>query len=239
VEQYIMLSKSAARAFFVVGTVLCSGAFALLTVDTIKRVPAQTNEQNLSEAAIRGKHLWDRNNCMGCHTLMGEGGYYAPELTKVYERRGAGFITAMIKNPSSMYPGERKMQQYDLNDQEISDLVAFLKWIGEMDLNDFPAKPQLITSVVVSSDSSDASLIAKKSDRPMIFNQMCIACHSLEGQGGSVGPALDGVGQRLDRAYIERWLTDPMQVKSDSKMPKLPLSKEDIVELSAFLSQLK
>jgi len=234
-----MLSKSAARAFFVVGTVLCSGTFALLTIDTIKRVPAQTNQQNLSESAIRGKHLWDTNNCMGCHTLLGEGGYYAPELTKVYERRGPGFITAMIKNPESMYPGERKMQQYHFNDQQISDLVAFLKWIGEMDLNGFPAKPQLITSAIVSADSATENPVAKKSDRPMIFNQMCIACHSLEGQGGSVGPALDGIGERRDRAYIELWLHDPMQVKSDSKMPKLPLSDEDIVELGAFLSQLK
>ena len=83
-----MLSKSAARAFFLLGTIGFSAVFLFLTIDTIRRVPAQTKQQNLTEQVVHGKHLWERNNCMGCHTLLGEGAYYAPELTKVYERRG-------------------------------------------------------------------------------------------------------------------------------------------------------
>ncbi|HEY5870155.1 MAG TPA: c-type cytochrome [Candidatus Tectomicrobia bacterium] len=55
--------------------------FLLLTIDTIRRVPAQTKQQNLTEQVVHGKHLWERNNCMGCHTLLGEGAYYAPELS--------------------------------------------------------------------------------------------------------------------------------------------------------------
>ena len=74
---------------------------------------------------------------------MGEGAYYAPELTKVYERRGPQFMKAMLKNPEAMYPGQRKMQNYNFKDEEIEHLVAFLKWVGEMDLNGFPAKPHL------------------------------------------------------------------------------------------------
>jgi nitric oxide reductase subunit C len=235
-----MLSKSAAKFFFIAGTVICGGAFTLLTIDTISRVPLQTHAENLTESAIRGKNLWDSNNCMGCHTLMGEGGYYAPELTKVYTRRGPGFIDAMLKDPAAMYPGERRMQKYDFTDAERVDLIAFLKWIGEMDLNGFPATPTLVrTSVSTASPAGDGQALAKIENRPAIFNQMCIACHSLEGQGGNVGPALDGVGGRRDRAFIEAWLKNPLAVKPDSKMPKLPLSEQDIVELAAYLSQLK
>lgn len=233
-----MLSKSAAKRFFIVGTVVCCGAFLLLTLDTIKRVPGQTHKENLSESAIRGKHLWDKNNCMGCHTLLGEGAYYAPELTKVYERRGAAFIDAMLLDPQAMYPGQRKMQKYDFSEQDRKDLVAFLKWIGEMDLNGFPPKPDLMPMAVTGSPIASSS-VARVSDRPKIFNQMCIACHTLQGQGGAVGPALDGVGSRRDQAYILNWLRDPTKIKPDSKMPKLPLSEADIVELAAFLSQLK
>ena len=93
---------------------------------------------------MHGKHLWERNNCMGCHTLLGEGAYYAPELTKVYERRGPEFIQAMLRDPQAMYPGQRRMVKYDFTDAEIAALVAFLQWIGEMDLNGFPAKPTLL-----------------------------------------------------------------------------------------------
>lgn len=232
-----MLSKTAARRFFVGGTALCFGAFVLLTVDTLQRIPKQTNQEAMTESVIRGKHLWDTHNCMGCHTLLGEGAYYAPELTKVYERRGPDFIGAMLRDPQAMYPGQRKMVQYDLTDGEIEDLTAFFEWIGTMDLNGFPAAPDLGQVAVGMSATGD--LIAARSNRPQIFNMMCIACHSLGGQGGQVGPALDGVGSRLTTEFIQKWLRDPLAVKPDSKMPKLPLSEETITELVAFLSELK
>lgn len=139
-----MLSKSAAKTFFLVGTFLCTGAFVLLTIDTIRQVPSQTHQENLSESAIRGKHLWESNNCMGCHTILGEGAYYAPELTKVFERRGPAFIKVMLTDPQGTFPGMRKMVKYTFSDQEKEDLVSFFKWIGEIDLNGFPPKPNSI-----------------------------------------------------------------------------------------------
>lgn len=138
-----MLSKSSAKVFFLAGTICCSGLFIALTVDTLQRIPEQTKTQNMTAEVIRGKHLWDRNNCMGCHTLLGEGAYYAPELTKVYERRGEGFIHAMLTDPQAIYAGQRKMVKYNFSNEEKKDLVAFFKWVGEMDLNGFPPKPDL------------------------------------------------------------------------------------------------
>lgn len=232
-----MLSKSAARAFFLVGTGLTTATFVALTVDTFAKVPAQTNQANLTESAIRGKDLWDANNCMGCHTILGEGAYYAPELTKVFERRGEPFIRAMLKDPQSVYPGQRRMQKYDFTEENITDLVAFLKWIGEMDLNGFPPKPDLGSVAVPASTKPDP--IASQRDRPQIFNQMCIACHALGGQGGTVGPALDKIGDTRDREFILKWLRDPPSIKPGTTMPKLPLTEANISELAAFLTELK
>ncbi len=232
-----MLSKSAARRFFLGGTALCFGAFVLLTLDTLRRIPAQTNQAAMTEAVVRGKHLWDTSNCMGCHTLLGEGAYYAPELTRVHQRRGPDFIAAMLRDPEAMYPGQRRMQKYDFSETEIADLVAFLQWIGTMDLNGFPAEPEL-GRVAVPNAGPGAGLAAQ-GDRPQVFNQMCIACHQLGGQGGVVGPALDTVGDRLQPDFLQKWLRDPMSVKPDSKMPKLPLSEATITELVAFLSNQK
>lgn len=233
-----MLSKSAAKKFFIIGTVVCSGTFLVLTFDTIRRVPAQTNEQNLSPQVIHGKNLWDKNNCMGCHTILGEGAYYAPELTKVYERRGPAFIKAMIKDPQAMYPGQRRMEEYDFTDEELDALVAFFKWIGEMDLNGWPPKPDLNRLAVQSVNSETGGAIAELVDRPKVYNQMCIACHALQGQGGTVGPALDGIGDRKSYDDLVAWLKDPQAVKPGSLMPKLPLSETDVSELAAFLSKV-
>jgi nitric oxide reductase subunit C len=231
-----MLSKSAARAFFLMGTVGFSVIFLGLTLDTIRRVPAQTREHNITPQVVQGKQLWEKNNCMGCHTLLGEGAYYAPELTKVYERRGPEFIKAMLRDPQAMYPGQRRMVQYHFTDGEIEALLAFLQWIGEMDLNGFPPKPTLLP-VAVPVASRD-NVVARR-EQPKVFNQLCIACHSLGGQGGVVGPALDDVGSRRDYNNLVVWLTDPQQVKPGTLMPKLPLSEADIVELASFLSQMK
>jgi nitric oxide reductase subunit C len=229
-----MLTKSQARAFFLVGTGVTTAIFIALTVDTFRRMPAQTNEAGLTPQVARGKQLWDANNCMGCHTLLGEGAYYAPELTRVYARRGPEFIRAMLRDPEAMYPGQRRMVKYDFTPEQIDDLVAFFQWIGTMDLNGFPPQPDLMPVAVAAG-----AAVASTSDRPQIFNQMCVACHALGGQGGNVGPALDGVGSRRDAAYIAHWLRDPIAMKPDARMPKLPLTDGQIDELVAFLSQQK
>jgi nitric oxide reductase subunit C len=227
-----MLSKSAARAFFLGGTALCVVAFVGLTIDTFARIPAQTHQSAITPAVKRGKELWTDANCMGCHTLLGEGAYYAPELTKVYERRGPAFIRAMLTDPEKMYPGQRRMWKYDFSERDQDDLIAFFEWIGKMDLNGFPPRP-VLGAVATSSGGLAAA------DRPQIFNQLCVACHSLGGQGGQVGPALDGVGTRKTAAEIEAWLADPPSVKPGTAMPKLPLTDGQRQELTAFLSTLQ
>ena len=230
-----MLTKSQARAFFVVGTAVTTAVFVGMTVDTFRRIPAQTNSANLTEQVARGKALWDRNNCMGCHTILGEGAYYAPELTKVHERRGPDFIRAMLRDPEAMYPGQRRMVKYDFTPDQIDDLVAFFEWIGKMDLNGFPPTPDLM-QVAVAAGGTVATVV----DRPQVFNQMCVACHALGGQGGAVGPALDGVGVAVRRGLHRRaGCKDPIAVKPDSRMPKLPLTDGQIDELVAFLSHQK
>lgn len=227
-----MLSKKSARAFFLIGTGACAIAFIALTLDTFNRIPAQTHADKITPEVVRGKHLWETSNCMGCHTIMGEGAYYAPELTRVYTRRGPVFIGAMLRDPEKMYPGQRRMWQYDFSEREITDLTAFLKWVGEVDLNGFPAKPPLGALNV----GGTAQATVNREARPEVFNQLCLACHKLGGEGGAVGPVLDGVGARLTREQIVTWLHDPAAVKPGTAMPKLPLTEGQIQELAAFLS---
>ena len=139
-----MLSKSQARAFFLGGTVVTFAVFLGMSWITLsKEVPIRTHEENLTPQAVQGKHIWESNNCMGCHTLLGEGAYYAPELTKVYERRGEDYIKAVLMSKTPWSPRGRKMVAYSMTEENAKALVAFFKWIGEADLNGFPHKPEL------------------------------------------------------------------------------------------------
>ena len=133
-----MLSKSAARAFFLTGTLACSAALIGLTVDSFQKIPALTHEDKITPAVARGKDLWDSNNCMGCHTLLGEGAYYAPELGNVYVRRGPEFIKAWIKGQPTLAPGRRQMPQFNFTEAQLDDLVEFLKWTNGINTEKWP-----------------------------------------------------------------------------------------------------
>lgn len=232
-----MLSKSQARAFFIGGTFLFSAIFLWLTVDTLRQIPKQTNADAMTAEVVRGKHLFDKNNCMGCHTIMGEGAYYAPELTKVYDRRGPEWMALFLKDPQAMYPGERKMTQYHFSDQEISDLIAFFKWIGEIDLNGFPAKPDLAPAAVAAPVSATAQ--TSTAPKPAMLASICMSCHTVGGQGGAVGPSLDGVGSRMTEAEIAAFIGDPQKVRPGTAMPNLGLSDPVKTELASYLAGLK
>ena len=229
-----MLSKSQARLFFLGGTVFFGLIFIMLTIDTLGQVDERQNLDQLTPAVARGKHLWDSSNCMGCHTILGEGAYYAPELTQVVARRGPEWIAIFMKDPEAMFPGKRRMVQYDFNDEQIADTIAFLTWIGKIDTNGFPAEPDLRPAQLVAIRPASAG-----QPPPLYFQQVCAACHSVGGTGGVVGPALDGVSLRLSAGELDRWLADPPSVKPGTAMPNLQLPDATRAELVAWLVTLK
>jgi nitric oxide reductase subunit C len=132
-----MLSKKQARAFFLGGTVVTFLIFIGLTIFSFSKAQDQSNDGNFTDAVVRGKVIWEENNCMGCHTILGEGAYYAPELTKVIERRGKGYIKAVLMTPVAWEPNGRKMVAYGFSEEEALDLIEFFDWIDDIDLNGF------------------------------------------------------------------------------------------------------
>jgi nitric oxide reductase subunit C len=132
-----MLSKSQARAFFFGGTAVTFLIFIGLTVYSLSPSKDQTNHQKITPEVVRGKEIWETNNCMGCHTILGEGAYYAPELTKVVERKGAPLIKAILQSPIPWEPNGRKMVAYKMSDEDADAMIAYLTWIGQIDLNGF------------------------------------------------------------------------------------------------------
>ena len=131
-------TKSMARNVFYGGTVFFILLFLALTFDSMQALPKRDNRQALTEQVAHGKKLWETNNCIGCHTLLGEGAYFAPELGNVYVRRGPDFIKAWIQSQPTGTPGRRQMPQFNFSDEELDALVAFLKYSSEIDTNNWP-----------------------------------------------------------------------------------------------------
>lgn len=140
-----VFTKSMARNIYYGGSLFFILLFLALTLHTSGRTPDRDNHESMTEQVARGKRVWEENNCIGCHTLLGEGAYFAPELGNVYKRFGNSTdgIVAFIKSrPAEGIPGRRSMPQFNLSDEDLEAVAAFLKYTSEIDTANWPPNIQ-------------------------------------------------------------------------------------------------
>lgn len=218
---------------FLIGTLSSLVLFLGLTWDTHRQVGALTNADKLNDQVVAGKRAWEKNNCNECHTILGFGIYYAPDLTRVYQRLGPENLSRILKEPETVFADSiRKMPNSDLSDQEVADIIAFLEWTGNIDNHDWPPQDS-----PAKRNQRRLSAGFSLSTGAAAYQQFCMNCHAIGGAGGSLGPALDNVGEKYDSAEIERYSRDPRSVDSDSRMQPVPdVSDEDLEAIADFLS---
>ena len=144
-------TKEMARNIFYGGTAFFFLLFLGLTFDTHLSLPKRDNRAAIDPSTERGqlvakgKMLWEENDCIGCHTLLGEGAYFAPELGNVYVRFGNSLdgIKGFIKSrPVDGIPGRRSMPQFNFDDEELTAIAEFLKYSSEIDTANWPPNKQ-------------------------------------------------------------------------------------------------
>jgi len=106
------------------------------------------SEEEAAALVSKGKLTVQARNCMNCHTLLGNGAYYAPDLTKSWLDQGWGaeslreeLMFSFLKDPASnmrSFGSGRKMPNLNLSDEEARSVIAFLKWMSSIDTNGFP-----------------------------------------------------------------------------------------------------
>jgi len=231
------MEKKTARNLFIWGTLICTIVFIWLTIDTHSTIPKRTNTDKLTDEVILGKRVWHKYNCNDCHTILGIGGYYAPDMTKVYSTRGEAWLKAFLKNPQTPDPQRRKMPNQGLSGEEINRLVAFLKWVDGVDTNEWPPKP--ITMAKVTKTPIDETLQVLKGKN--LYNQhRCDLCHQIGGQGGIIGPDLSKVGSKREKEWLFTQIKDPKSHNPNTQMPAYPqLSEEEIQAIVSFLAGFK
>ncbi len=142
-----VMTKSMTRNIFYGGSLFFIVIFLGLSVHShYYIVTTSTNAAGLDESVEKGKRVWEHNACINCHTILGEGAYYAPELGNVMTRWGvqddpeAAFETlkAWMESQPTGIAGRRQMPQFDLSDEEIRNLADFLLWTGEIDTQGWP-----------------------------------------------------------------------------------------------------
>jgi nitric oxide reductase subunit C len=140
-----VFTKSMARNVYFGGSVFFILLFLALTFDTSGKTPQRDNHAAISPQVALGKRVWEDNDCIGCHTLLGEGAYFAPELGNVYKRFGNSTeaIVAFIRSrPAEGVPGRRSMPQFNLSDEELNAVAEFLKYSSEINTANWPPNIQ-------------------------------------------------------------------------------------------------
>lgn len=227
------MTSKAARWIFYLGTLVSLALFLVLTVDTHRQIQTLTHADRLSEQVVSGKQVWHKYNCNDCHTILGFGSYYGPDMTKVYWRRGSEGIKAVVRNPEQ-FTTWRKMPRLPVTDKELEDLVAFLQWAGEIDTQGWPPQDQK-----PRSETGRAAALGVSPGAVLFQEKGCFACHRLYATGGQQGPELTHVGSRLSYERIEKVLTDPSSASPQATMPPLAISHEERDHLAAFLAGMK
>lgn len=228
-----MTEKTLQRTF-VGGTAVFLVILALMTADSLRQVNAGRTPA-VTDQVAHGKYVFQRKNCNDCHTILGIGGYFAPDLTKVSDRRDSTWLKAFLANPQTAKPGTT-MPDQKLVEADVLDLVAFFDWVRYIDTNGWPPQPLASVGVAAGRPTPPGAWQAKG----------CAGCHMVDGQGTKgPGPDLSHIGTTPYDAlantpdFLDRWLTDPPAVKPGTLMPKLPLSHEELDSLVRYLVALK
>ncbi len=246
---------SGTRVFFAI-------CLLVSTVLLVIVVAATLRTREMSSEAARGMDIWRARNCEGCHTLYGQGGSYAPDLTHIYSQRGDDYLIEFLLNPGAFHPDQRAMPRFGLTKSETSDLLAFLKWVGEQDVAaNWPPNPILVSGGASLNTSSTGAEATALPDDPaarggILFKSapaICSTCHALQPGAVVVGPSLAGIatraGTRIPGMSAEDYIRDSILHPSHFVVPGFPdamvkdfgtiLTADQINDLIAFLMTLK
>jgi nitric oxide reductase subunit C len=216
------MNRKQARLFAIACTAATALLFLGMTIESHRQFDQLTHAENITPAVERGKDVWHHNNCINCHTLFGEGAYYAPDLTRIARLRGDAYLTAYMKDPSKFYDENRHrrlMPRQNLSDANIQDLIAFLTWVDKVDNQGWPPRPILVTGATFPGTDASASGTAQPgatppgarpvsgAENPMALGEAvfrsatpaCVACHSVAPGVNMAGPSLAGVAARAQQ----------------------------------------
>lgn len=214
-----------------------------------------------------GKKLFNYY-CADCHGETGMGNGYNAEflpikprnLTDLEEKYLAGLSNEQLfkapyrdlKNPDEA--AERYIAplmptfKYTLSEAEIWSIVAYVRTLHPNDAPRIVITPEMkrkrprfarIRDVDLGPDTliNDKRIEYGKSLFESTYG--CWTCHSIGGEGGRIGPALDRAGFMSNADWLYRWIKNPQAIRPRTKMPNLGATDEDALAIVAYLNTLK
>lgn len=170
----------------------------------------------------QGRALIAGSGCVACHEIPGFEGvtFSGPALASFGYKVRPGWLRAWLKDPKQ-YSAESKMGNFRLADNEIAALQAFL-------LSQRVQAPVAAAGVDWAKASTD-------NGRALFGELRCVSCHAVNGRGGTMGPELTRVGDKVRREWLFSFLKNPHRTQPDTPMLQYRLTDDELRDLTAFL----
>jgi len=172
----------------------------------------------LEEPVESGKNLFTKKkSCLACHQVGDQGGIVGPSLSRAGFNYTSEWVYAWIRNPQSYNP-DSKMPNMDLTPEEARFIAAFLnsrhveneaipdEWKGYLQLQGNPER-------------------GKKLFFDLNGKATCAKCHTINGEGGHIGPNLSFIGSRRTVPFLIESIMDPKAVITAGYSTVLILTK--------------
>ena len=165
--------------------------------------------------------------CLTCHTINGQGGKFAPELTTMGSRLKRSWIERFLAAPDVIRPLIQQMPKMNLIAAETRMAADYAK----MHLTDPDIDPDLLADFKPDAENIEPG-------RLLYEAKGCKACHQIGFAGGAVGPTLTAVADRLEPGFIYARLKSPQRFNPDVVEPDYGLTNSEALDLTKFLMSL-
>ncbi len=220
--------KRVSQRFLAIGTVFAAALiWSGLTVAALMSTPDNEVAEGpvvegeaaawaaLPPTALAGLYEFRQLECVQCHNIGGGDPKVGPDLSRATNRPDEAEMAKHLSDPTTVG------QQEELS----------------------PLQTQSLTALVSSLTPENGSAVANAPELPVFgakvyASQHCTACHLLNGEGQTIGPPLNGVGQRRDAAWLAGHFREPSAFVEGSTMPPFPLPEAEMEALVAYMMAL-
>lgn len=177
--------------------------------------------------------------CLNCHKIGSHGYNYAPDLAIAGSKLQEGWVRKFLRQPDIIRPMLKQMPRFNLDKQdgmmqvnleasEIETVINFFR--NELVTNDIP---------VVLPGLDDGAVDQVLEGKRLYDEKGCVVCHQIGNAGGSVGPNLSDVGNRLTAGFMFKYLEDPQRYSPQNVEPKYGFTERERIYLTRYLMSLK
>jgi mono/diheme cytochrome c family protein len=168
-----------------------------------------------------GRRLVVESGCVACHDIPGfeDVRFRGPALDSLGYKVRPDWLEGWLKDPKS-YLANSKMGNFRLSDAEIAGLRALL----------LSQKAQGLEAGEVDWKKADTA-----AGKALFGELRCVSCHAVNGRGGTMGPELSRIGDKVRRDWLFSFLRDPHREQPETAMLRYRLTDTQIRDVTAFL----